>query len=253
MIFDDPWTASCAVAGEIAALIRERAARSRGVVLGLATGSTPILVYAELARLHRKEGLSFRHVVTFNLDEYYPLAADEPQSYHRFMREHLFDHVDMDPSRIHIPDGSIPRGEVAAYCEWYERRIAEAGGIDLQLLGIGRTGHIGFNEPGSGRRSVTRLVELDEVTRRDAGKSFSGEARVPLEAITTGVTTILQARRIVLMAFGEHKAAVVARTVEGGVSDDVPATYLQEHGNCLMVLDKPAASGLRRMQGDWRD
>ena len=251
VIFDHPKVAAALVAAEIAELIRERAAQNRMAVLGLATGSTPIFVYQELARLHREEGLSFRNVTTFNLDEYYPLTADQPQSYHRFMQEHLFDHVNIDPSRIHIPDGSIARADVASYCDNYERQIAEAGGIDLQLLGIGRTGHIGFNEPGSARRSVTRLIHLDRVTRLDAIKDFSSEDRVPRAAITTGVRTILQARRIVLMAFGEHKADIVARAVEGEVSAEVPATYLQDHDNCLMILDPAAAAQLTRIRTPW--
>jgi glucosamine-6-phosphate deaminase len=231
--------------------VRDRDADGLKVVLGLATGSTPIFVYQELARLHREEGLSFRSVITFNLDEYYPISPEHARSYHRFMREHLFDHVDIPASQIHIPDGAIPRGDVAAACERYERQIAEAGGIDLQILGIGRTGHIGFNEPGSSRRSVTRLIHLDRVTRLDAIKDFQSEELVPRIAITMGVKTILQARRIVIMAFGEHKASIVARAVEGEVSAEVTATYLQDHENCLMVLDQAAAGQLTRIQTPW--
>jgi len=251
VIFEQPKVAATRVAREIAELIRERAAQNRKAVLGLATGSTPIFVYQELARMHREEGLSFRNVVSFNLDEYYPLTPDHPRSYHRFMREHLFDHVDMDPAQIHIPDGTIPRAEASAYCAHYEKQIADAGGLDLQLLGIGRTGHIGFNEPGSSRRSITRLIHLDRVTRLDAIKDFQSEELVPHNAITMGVKSILQARRIVLMAFGEHKSAIVARSVEGEISADVPATYLQDHDNCLMVLDQAAAGQLTRLQTPW--
>ena len=251
VIFEQPKTAAARVAQEIAQLVRDREADGLKVVLGLATGSTPIFVYQELARLHREENLSFRNVVTFNLDEYYPISPEHARSYHRFMREHLFDHLDIPENQIHIPDGAIPRGEVSAACERYEKQIAEAGGIDLQILGIGRTGHIGFNEPGSSRRSLTRLIHLDRVTRLDAIKDFQSEELVPRTAVTMGVKTILQARRIVIMAFGEHKASIVARAVEGEVSAEVTATYLQDHENCLMVLDQAAAGQLTRIQTPW--
>jgi glucosamine-6-phosphate deaminase len=251
VIFDQPKVAAARVAQEIAQLIRDRAAQGRRAVLGLATGSTPIFVYQELIRLHREEGLGFQHVVTFNLDEYYPIAPEHAQSYHRFMCGHLFDHVDIDPANIHIPDGSVPRDAAREQAARYEREIADAGGIDLQLLGIGRTGHIGFNEPGSSRRSVTRLIHLDRVTRLDAIKDFQSEEQVPRTALTMGVKTILQARRIVLMAFGEHKASIVRRTVEGEPTPDIPATYLQDHENCLMVLDLAAAGQLARIQTPW--
>jgi glucosamine-6-phosphate deaminase len=251
VIFEQPRLAAARVAQEIAQLVRHREADGLKVVLGLATGSTPIFVYQELVRLHREEGLSFRNVVTFNLDEYYPITPDEARSYHRFMREHLFDHIDIPAVQIHIPDGTIARGDAVAYCEKYEKQIVEAGGIDFQLLGIGRTGHIGFNEPGSARRSTTRLIHLDRLTRLDAIKDFQSEERVPRTAITMGVKTILQARRIVIMAFGEHKAGIVARAVEGEINAEVTATYLQDHENCLMVLDQAAASQLTRLQTPW--
>jgi glucosamine-6-phosphate deaminase len=251
VIFEQPRMAARRVAQEVAQLVRDREADGLKVVLGLATGSTPIFVYQELARMHREEGLSFRNVITFNLDEYYPISEDDVRSYHRFMREHLFDHIDIPAEQIHIPDGSIARNDAAAYCERYEKQIAEAGGIDLQLLGIGRTGHIGFNEPGSARRSTTRLIHLDRLTRLDATRDFQSEELVPRTALTMGVKTILQARRIVIMAFGEHKASIVARAVEGEVTADVTATYLQDHENCLMVLDQAAASQLTRIQTPW--
>jgi len=251
VIFEQPKLAAARVAQEIAQLVRHREADGLKVVLGLATGSTPIFVYQELARIHREEGLSFRNVITFNLDEYFPISPDHARSYHRFMREHLFDHLDIPESQIHIPDGAIPRGDVAAACERYEKQIVEAGGIDLQILGIGRTGHIGFNEPGSSRRSGTRLIHLDRLTRLDAIKDFQSEELVPRTAVTMGVKTILQARRIVIMAFGEHKASIVARAVEGEVSAEVTATYLQDHEDCLMVLDRAAASQLTRIQTPW--
>ena len=251
-IFDEPRRAAVRVAEEIAGLIRERTAEGLETVLGLATGSTPIFVYHELARMHREEGLSFEHVTTFNLDEYFPISPEHAQSYHRFMREHLFDHVNIDAQKTHLPDGTLDQGDAAAYCAEYESRIASAGGIDFQLLGIGRTGHIGFNEPGSARRSGTRLIHLDRLTRLDAIRDFQSEDRVPRMALTMGVKAILQARRIVIMAFGEHKAGIVARTVEGEASPEIPATYLQDHENCLMVLDMAAAGQLTRLQTPWR-
>jgi glucosamine-6-phosphate deaminase len=250
-VFHRPAAASAAVAAEIAALVRAKAARGERCVLGLATGSTPVSVYNELIRLHREEGLSFANVVTFNLDEYWPMQPHELQSYHRFMREHLFDHVDVDPANVNLPCGTVPANAVHAHCEEYERRIREHGGIDLQLLGIGRTGHVGFNEPGSGRTSRTRLITLDRVTRQDAASDFFGEEQVPLRAVTMGIATILEARRIVLMALGEGKAPIIERFVEGDVSDGVPATFLQGHPDALVVLDRAAAGRLTRERCPW--
>lgn len=239
------------VAREIADLIRAKAAAGRMCVLGLATGSTPTGIYAELVRLHREEGLSFKNVVTFNLDEYFPMQPDELQSYRRFMREYLFDLIDIDPANTHVPDGTIAPEAVREACEEYERSIERAGGVDLQLLGIGRTGHIGFNEPGSGRASRTRLITLDRVTRRDAASDFFGEENVPLRAITMGVGTILQARRVVLVAFGEGKAPVVAKAIEGPVTQHIAASFLQEHPNACVVLDRAAAAELTRYKCPW--
>lgn len=250
-IFADSRTASHTVARRIAELIRQKAAAGETCVLGLATGSSPVTVYAELVRMHREEGLSFRNVVTFNLDEYYPMQPDALQSYVRFMHEHLFDHIDIPPEQIHIPDGTLPRDKVADYCRWYEDEIRKAGGIDLQLLGIGRTGHIGFNEPGSGRDSRTRLITLDHITIVDAASDFFGEENVPRKAITMGVGTILEAREIVLMAWGEGKAPIIREAVEGPISDHVPATYLQEHPNTTVVLDLAAAAELTRVKTPW--
>ena len=246
-----PGEVSRAVAAEIAALVRERAAAGRKCVLGLATGSTPVGVYDELARLHRAEGLSLANVVTFNLDEYYPMDPTALQSYRRFMREHLFDRVDVPPAHIHVPDGTLPLDRVAAYCEDYERQIRDAGGVDLQLLGIGRTGHVGFNEPGSGRDSRTRLITLDKVTRLDAAADFFGDQYVPRRAITMGVGTILAARRVVMVAFGEGKAGIVAKAVEGPVTPAVAASFLQGHPNATVFLDAAAAAGLTRIRSPW--
>jgi glucosamine-6-phosphate deaminase len=243
--------AARAVAAEIAALIRQRQAEQRGVVLGLATGSTPISLYAELVRLHREAGLSFANVTTFNLDEYYPIAPDHAQSYRRFMRTHLFDHVDIDPARTHLPSGTVPKAEVDAHCAAYEAMIAAAGGIDFQILGIGRTGHIGFNEPGSARHSLTRLVTLDPLTRRDAAGDFGGDAGTPRHALTMGVRSIMNARRVVLMAWGQHKADIVRAAAEGEVNNHVTASFLQEHPAALFVLDAAAAGSLTRYRTPW--
>lgn len=239
------------VADRIAALIKERNATGASAVLGLATGSTPIGVYRELVRKHKTEGLSFRHVVTFNLDEYHPMPKDSIHSYHRFMWENLFSHVDIDAANVHIPDGTIPRERVEEYCREYETQIEEAGGIDFQILGIGKTGHIGFNEPGSGFESGTRLVTLDTVTRRDAAADFFGEEYVPREAITMGVATILDAREIAILATGEHKSSIVRRAVEGEIDVEVAATFLQRHPNTTFYVDLAAGAELTRIATPW--
>lgn len=250
-IFRQESEASHDVAKRIATLIRSRASEDRQCVLGLATGSTPTGVYDELVRMHQEEGLSFENVITFNLDEYYPMQPNELQSYVRFMREHLFDHVNIKPENAHVPDGTIPEEQVAEYCQQYEAKIKEVGGIDLQLLGIGRTGHIGFNEPGSGRASLTRMITLDRVTRRDAASDFFGEENVPYRAITMGVGTILDAKQVIIMAWGEGKASIVAEAVEGEISSIVAASYLQEHSNSYFVLDEAAADHLVRCNEPW--
>ncbi len=250
-VFPGSLEASRAVAAEIASLIRQRQAEKRDVVLGLATGSTPISVYAELVRLHREEGLSFANVTTFNLDEYYPLSPDHAQSYRSFMRRHLFDHVDLDPARTHLPSGTVAKAEVDAHCAAYEAAIHAAGGIDFQILGIGRTGHIGFNEPGSPRHSLTRLVTLDPLTRRDAAGDFGGNDATPRHALTMGVRSILDARRVVLMAWGQHKAEIVRTAIEGEVNSHVSASFLQEHPAALFVLDAAASGALTRNRTPW--
>ncbi|HMS02704.1 MAG TPA: glucosamine-6-phosphate deaminase, partial [Gemmatimonadaceae bacterium] len=239
------------VAARIATLMRTRASQGRGGVLGLATGSTPIGVYRELIRMHREEGLSFAHVTTFNLDEYYPMAPDNVHSYHRYMWENFFSHIDIPAAQVHIPRGDLPRDQVEAHVEGYEAAIARAGGIDFQLLGIGKTGHIGFNEPGSGAESRTRLVALDMITRRDAAADFFGEENVPREAITMGVATILGAREVAILATGEHKAAIVRRAVEGEIATDVAATFLQRHAGTTFYVDAAAAADLTRVATPW--
>ena len=239
------------VAMRIATLIRERNATGERTVLGLATGSTPISVYRELIRMHREEGLTFAHVVTFNLDEYFPMPKDSIHSYHRYMWENLFSQIDIAPENVHIPPGDLPRGEIAEAAQRYELAIERAGGIDFQILGIGKTGHIGFNEPGSGSESRTRLVTLDAVTRRDAAADFFGEEYVPREAVTMGVATILAAREIAIIATGEHKSSIVKRAVEGDIDLEVAATFLQRHGNTTFYVDRAASAELTRIQTPW--
>src|SRR5262245_42634890 len=239
------------VAERIAAIIRSRQGAGRTAVLGLATGSTPIGIYRELVRMHRDEGLDFSNVVTFNLDEYYPMAPDSLHSYHRFMWENFFDQVNVDPRHVHIPRGDVPRTQVAAHCREYEQAIADAGGIDFQILGIGQTGHIGFNEPGSSVDSRTRLVTLDTITRRTAAADFFGAENVPAEAITMGVATILEAREIALVATGEHKAAVVRRAVDGEVDRAIAAADVQRHPRATVYLDAAAAAELTRLKTPW--
>lgn len=250
-IFQNTQEASSAVAREIADLIRSKQKKGTYAVLGLATGSTPKKVYGELIRMHREEGLSFHNVVTFNLDEYYPLSPDALQSYHYFMEENLFKHIDIREEHCFIPHGDTPQEVLLLSCEDYERKIEEFGGIDFQLLGIGRNGHIGFNEPGSHIGSATRLITLDLLTRSDAAKEFGGIANVPRKAITMGVGTILKARRIVLLAWGEGKAGIIRRAVEGPVTEFVPASYLQGHTNVEFVLDEAAAADLTRRKTPW--
>src|SRR5438874_12656054 len=239
------------LADRVVDVIARTTAASGRCVLGLATGSTPLGIYRELIRRHQAGEVDLARVITFNLDEYYPMAADSPHSYRRYMWENLFAHVNIRPERVHIPDGSVPRERVAEHCAAYERAIAEAGGIDLQLLGIGKSGHIGFNEPGSSQDSRTGLVTLDTVTRKDAAADFFGEDNVPREAITMGVATILGAREIALIATGEHKAAIVRRAVEGEISRDVAATFLQGHRNAAVYLDLAAAAELTRINTPW--
>ncbi len=250
-VYSSSASASAAVARQIADLIRAKAARGEKAVLGLATGSTPQTVYEELVRLHRAEGLSFRNVVTFNLDEYWPMSPDALQSYHRFMNEYLFDFVDIDRRNVHIPLGTLGQDDIAAFCADYERRIRDSGGIDLQLLGIGRTGHIGFNEPGSARDSRTRLITLDRVTRMDAASDFFGEWNVPRRAITMGVGTILEAHTILLLAFGESKARVIQQAIEGEITPHIAASFLQEHPCVEFILDPAAAGELTPIKTPW--
>jgi glucosamine-6-phosphate deaminase len=250
-VYSDEQTASVDVAKRIASLIISKQEKGEQAVLGLATGATPVKVYKELIRIHKEEGLSFANVVTFNLDEYYPMKPDADQSYVRFMNENLFNHIDIARENINIPNGELAREDIEDFCLKYEQKISGFGGIDLQLLGIGRTGHIGFNEPGSAPNSGTRLVTLDDLTRRDASRDFGGVANVPTKAITMGIGTIFKAKEIILMAWNEKKASIVKKAVEGELSSDVPATYLQLSPNVEFILDKDAASSLTRFDTPW--
>jgi glucosamine-6-phosphate deaminase len=251
VIFNNSVTGSVAVAHEIAALIKEKQQTNSICVLGLATGSSPIKVYEELIRLHKTENLSFKNVVTFNLDEYFPMQHDDIQSYHYFMNEHLFKHIDILPENVNIPTGDCTPEESFLLCSQYEDKIKSIGGLDFQLLGIGRTAHIGFNEPGSHQNSSTRMVTLDHVTRSDAASSFLGMENVPKKAVTMGISTVLEAKRIVLLAWGQNKAEVVQETIEGDITSKKPATYLQNHPNVSFILDVEAASMLTRINTPW--
>ena len=239
------------VAGEIAKEIKAKQKLGEKCVLGLATGATPLGVYSELIRLHKEEALSFHNVITFNLDEYYPMLKLSAQSYNYYMNEVLFNHIDIPKTQIHVPDGEVAKAVVTGYCTEYDQLIDSFGGLDLQILGIGRTGHIGFNEPGSQLDSKTRLIMLDSLTRRDAAKDFNGLNNVPKAAITMGVGTIFKARRIILMAWGEGKATIVKKALEENQCDSVPASYLQRHANVKCVLDVSAASELARVKNPW--
>ncbi len=251
LVFPSSAQASRHVALMIESIIRQNNSGGRPTVLGLATGSTPVGLYRELIRLHKDAGLDFSRVVTFNLDEYYPMPPDAPHSYHRWMEETFFQHININRKNVHIPDGTLPVLEVDEYCARYEQLIRRAGGIDLQILGIGRSGHIGFNEPGSARHSRTRLVTLDPVTRRDAAGDFFGEENVPHQALTMGVGSILEARKIVIMAFGEHKAPIVHKAIENEMTEAISASFLQKHADTTFILDQSAASHLTPVRRPW--
>ncbi len=241
---------SCFVAAEIAKLIHEKAQKKEKIVLGMSTGGTPIYLYAELVRLHKEEGLSFKNVVTFNLDEYYPIDKDAFQSYWSFMHRHLFDHIDIDPANIHIPNGNWPKEEIKKYCSEYETELDKTGGIDLQVLGIGLNGHIGFNEPGSSIFSKTRLVNLDNTTRIANTYEFENISKVPRLAVTMGISTIMKAKRILLMGWGQ-KSAIIAKSAEGNVTEHIPASILQQHSDCTFIVDEAAAADLTRIKSPW--
>ncbi len=251
LLFPTSSAASKYVAREIDKLIRARNAAGKSTVLGLATGSTPVGLYRELIRLHKDESLDFARVVTFNLDEYYPMPKEDSHSYFKWMHETFFNHVNIKWENIHIPDGTLRPDEMEDFCIAYERKIREAGGIDIQILGIGRTGHIGFNEPGSPRNSRTRVITLDSITRRDAASGFFGEENVPNQAITMGVASISDARKVFLMAFGEHKAPVLYKAVELPPTEAISASFLQEHRDAVFVLDPAAAAETTAVKRPW--
>jgi glucosamine-6-phosphate deaminase len=250
-IYSNSILASKQIAKEIAELIKSKQAKEEYCVLGLATGSSPKYIYKELVRLHKEEGLSFSNVISFNLDEYYPMAPDALQSYVRFMKENLFDFVDIKEENCNIPDGSLSSEEIENFCKEYDAKIEALGGLDFQLLGIGGTGHIGFNEPGSRINSITRLITLDHSTRVAASGDFSGLVNVPKKAITLGVSSILKAKRIIIIAWGEGKSKIVKTAIEGVITENVPASYLQNHNNTSFVMDEAAASELTRIKTPW--
>ncbi len=250
-IFPNPKEGSKYTASEIARLVKEKQAKNEKLVLGLATGSTPRSLYAELVRLHKEEGLSFKNVVSFNLDEYYPIDNDAWQSYNSYMHRHLFDQIDILPENIHIPNGELPKESVKKHGLEYEKLIEDAGGIDLQILGIGNNGHIGFNEPGSSIYSRTRLINLENSTRLANAYEFANISQVPRLAITMGISTILKAKKIILLAWGPGKAPVVQKAVEGNVTEQVPASLLQQHQDTSFVLDQAAAGELTRFKSPW--
>ncbi len=243
-IFEAPEEGAKYVAAKVADFIRKRNSEGHSTVLGLATGNTPIPLYRELIRLHQEEGLSFKNVISFNLDEYYPISPEDPNSYHSFMFRNLFSHIDIDKANVHIPVGTLAEQLIGEYCDGYERMIREAGGIDIQILGIGRAGHIGFNEPGSQLDDITRLVTLNPMTIKDAAGDFGGAEFVPRQALTMGVKTIMEARKVFLLGWGEKKAGILARAIEGPVGTDVPASFLKKHKDTEFILDSGAASGL---------
>lgn len=250
-VFETAKNASVYAAQQIAELIKVKDKEGKHTVLGLATGSTPTQMYDELVRMHKEEGLSFKNVVTFNLDEYYPMEPNSIHSYVHFMNEYLFDHIDIKKENVHIPDGTLDRDKVYEFCKSYEKKIDSFGGLDIQVLGIGRTGHVGFNEPGSSITSKTRLIALDSLTILDAASGFFGIENVPRRAITMGVGTIMKAKRVFLMAWGEGKAGIVKKAIEGEVTNQIPATFLQEHPNVEFLLDDASSAELTRSKTPW--
>ena len=249
-IFPTSNDGSIMVAAQIATLIKDKQAKKENCVLGMATGSTPILLYKELVRLHKEEGLSFKNVITINLDEYYPINKTAYQSYWSFMHRHLFSLVDIKPENIHIPNGEWAQDQIKELCAGYEQIIEKSGGIDLQILGIGKNGHIGFNEPGSSFHSKTRVIHLDQETRIANTYEFHDLNKVPKLAITVGISSIMKAKKIVLLAWGS-KADIVAKAVEGNITEQVPASVLQNHDDCTFVIDEIAATDLTRNKSPW--
>ena len=239
------------IAREIAQTIREKQKAGRFCVLALPGGDSPSHVYTELIRMHKEEGLSFRNVIVFNMYEYYPLSPDAINSNFNALKSMLLDHIDIDKQNIFTPDGSIAKDTIFEYCRLYEQRIESFGGIDIALLGIGRVGNIAFNEPGSRLKSTTRLILLDNASRNEASKIFGTLDNTPISSITMGVATILGAKKVYLLAWGENKAAMIKECVEGPITDTIPASYLQTHNNAHVALDLSAAMNLTRIQRPW--
>jgi len=252
VIFDNKENAELLIAKEIIQLIQKNNKKNKKTVLGLATGSSPKGVYKNLIEIHKKEKVSFKKVVTFNLDEYYGISKDHKESYNQFMDENLFNHTDIDRNNIHIPDGDLNKKVIDNFCKDYEKKIKSYGGIDIQILGIGANGHIGFNEPGSNLNSITRLVKLDYQTRHDARLNFNGIKNVPSSAITMGIKTILTSKRIILMAWGKSKSNAIKKTVEVRQNVNVPASLIQSHNNATIVLDMDSSSLLTRISQPWQ-
>ena len=250
-IFSNSQEGSVYVATQIANLIKEKEAEGKKCVIGLATGSSPKGLYAELVKMHKEEGLSFKNVITFNLDQYYPMEKNALQSYHYFMRKNLFEQTDIDPQNYHLPDGMVAKDKVKEHCYNYEKQIQDAGGLDLQILGIGINGHIGFNEPGSGIYTKTRLTTLDNSTRLANSYEFGNMSEVPRMAVTMGISTILKSKKIILMAWGGGKAPVIQQSVENDDTEEVPASLLQNHDDCTFVIDEAAAAELTRFKSPW--
>ena len=250
-VFEIEADASKTVARYLADNIIQRQKEGKNIVLGLATGSSPIIVYRELVRMHREEGLSFRNVITFNLDEYYPMLSNQEESYYQFMYGNLFAHIDIPKENIHLFDGNLAKENILSFCKNYEKQIADAGGIDIQILGIGRNGHIGFNEPGTPVNSSTRLVSLEATTRRDAAKDFTDKLAVPTMALSMGIKPIMEAKEVILLAWGEKKAPIIRDVVEGPVTDTKPASFLQNHHNCVIITDNGASLCLTRFATPW--
>ena len=250
-IFEDSTQASKKIAKEIAKLINKNNNTGEKSIIGFACGSAQIGVYNELVRLHKTKGLSFKNVITFNIDEYYPMQPDTLQSRARFMNEYLFDHIDIDRRNINIPDGSIEYNKVSKYCVAYDKKIDDFGGVDIQLLGIGQTGHIGFNEPGSSLDSKTRLINLDNITITEAASDFFDEENVPRKAITMGLASIMKAKKIILLSWGESKASVLKKTIEEKIDDKIPASCLQNHPNAEIIIDEASAAELCRRKTPW--
>lgn len=229
-----------AVSDHAAQIVARQIRRKPDSVIGFATGSTPLGMYRRLIQMHENEGLDFSKVTTFNLDEYVGLAPNHPQSYHYFMWEHLFHHINVDPGNVFIPQ-SIHE-DVDYFCEWYEKQIVRAGGIDVQILGIGANGHLAFNEPGSSLGSRTRIKTLTDKTVRDNARFFGPDEEVPRHSITMGIGTIMEARQLLLLATGEGKADAIRSTLEGPVTAMVPATIVQLHRSAFCIIDEAAAS-----------